>query len=224
MSRLKTLLLHSLLLLLTPTLVTAAERYISGIPIPLRAEPDPANRQILQLLPVGSKVVTDNKQKNSFSKITTDSGIHGWIPTRYLTENAPTTSAGSGTEQKQVKYELEINRLKGTISSIQQERQIIEAEVQKLKEHIRRANLEVTTIRGVSSNALELEKENTRLRGERRTEQRKLEVLQQENVALQDRKERNWFLMGALVVLFSLLSGFFLSRLRGGGKRNHSRI
>ncbi|MBT3196754.1 MAG: TIGR04211 family SH3 domain-containing protein, partial [Gammaproteobacteria bacterium] len=131
---------------------------------------------------------------------------------------------GSGTEQKQVKYELEINRLKGTISSIQQERQIIEAEVQKLKEHIRRANLEVTTIRGVSSNALELEKENTRLRGERRTEQRKLEVLQQENVALQDRKERNWFLMGALVVLFSLLSGFFLSRLRGGGKRNHSRI
>lgn len=216
-----TLLLTTLLLL--PSLVVAAERFISGIPIPLRAEPDSANRKILQLLPVGESVKLGKEKKNGFSQVTTQSGINGWIPSRYLTDNSP-IAAGKGGTQKQVQYELEINRLKSTISSMQQEKQIIEAETQKLKENIHRANLEADTIRDVSSSALALEQQNEQLHNQLRSQQHELELLQQENAALQDRKGRNFFMVGALVVLFSLFSGFFLARLRAGGNRNSNRI
>ncbi len=212
-----------ILLLLTTSLAEAAERYVAGIPIPLRAEPDSANRKILQLLPVGEKVKLGKQKKNGFTEITTASGINGWIPTRYLSEKSP-VAAGKGGAERQVQYELEINKLKSTISSMQQEKQIIEAESQKLKENIHRANLEVDTIRDVSSNALELEQQNAELRNRLRSQQRELEMLQQENAALQDRKGRDAFMVGALVVLFSLFSGFFLARLRSGGNRNSNRI
>ena len=210
-------------LLLTLSVAEAAERYVSGIPIPLRAEPDTANRQILQLLPVGEAVKLGKKKKNSFTQVTTQSGISGWIPTRYLTEKSP-VSATKGGAQKQVQYTLEINRLKSTISSMQQEKQIIEAESQKLKENVHRANLEVDTIRDVNSSALELEQQNALLRNQIRTQKRELDVLEQANQALQDRKGRDSFMVGALVVLFSLFSGFFLARLRSGGGRNSNRI
>ncbi len=219
----KQLILLLTTLLLLPSLVAAAERFVSGIPIPLRAEPDSANRKILQLLPVGEQVKLGKEKKNGFSQVTTQSGISGWIPTRYLTEKSP-IAGGKGGAQKQVQYELEINRLKSTISSMQQEKQIIEAETQKLKENIHRANLEVDTIRDVSSSALELEQQNEQLRNQLRSQQRELELLQQENAALQDRKGRNAFMVGALVVLFSLFSGFFLARLRSGGNRSSNRI
>lgn len=212
-----------LILLLLATGAEAAQRYVAGIPIPLRAEPDSANRKILQLLPVGEQVKLGKGKKNGFTQITTQSGISGWIPTRYLSEKSPIT-AGEGSAQKQVQYELEINRLKSTISSMQQEKQIMEAESQQLKENIHRANLEVNTIRDVSSSALELEQQNEKLRNQLRSQQRELEILQQENLALQDRKGRDAFMVGALVVLFSLFSGFFLARLRSGGSRNSHRI
>ncbi len=215
------LLLIALLLLGTTT--QAAERYVAGIPIPLRAAPDATNRQILQLLPVGEQVKLGKEKKNGFSKIITHSGTEGWIPTRYLSEKSPVTTSKEGT-QKQVQYELEINRLKSTISSMQQERQILETEAQKLKENIHRANLEVNTIRDVSSNALELEQQNEALHNQLRTQKRELEVLSQENAALQDRRERDWFMTGASVVLLSLFSGFFLARLRKGNHRDQRTI
>lgn len=209
-------------LLLATSAAEAAERFVSGIPIPLRAEPDAANRKILQLLPVGESVKLGKEKRNSFTQVTTQSGISGWIPTRYLSEKSP-VSGGRGSTEKRVQYELEINRLKSTISSMQQEKQIIEAESQKLKENIHRANLEVNTIRDVSSSALELEQQSAQLRNQLRTQRRELEILQQENLALQERKGRDSFMVGALVVLFSLFSGFFLARLRGGGSSRNSR-
>lgn len=212
-----------LTLLLFSLATEATERYVNGIPIPLRAEPDSANRKILQLLPVGEKVILGKGKENGFSQITTQSGINGWIPTRYLSDSSPLASGTEGV-QKQVQYELEITRLKSTISSMQQEKQIMEAESQKLKENIRRANLEVNTIRDVSSSALELEQQNATLRNQLRSQQRELDILEQENAALQDRKGRDAFMVGALVVLFSLFSGFFLARLRNGASRNSNRI
>ncbi|HIJ24486.1 MAG: TIGR04211 family SH3 domain-containing protein [Gammaproteobacteria bacterium] len=216
-------LLSIFLLLLCSSLSQAAERYITGIPIPLRAEPDSANRQILQLLPVGEKVKLGKSQKNNFQRVTTQSGIQGWIPNRYLSETSPIVSADSGTPgapQKRVQYELEINRLNGIVSSMQQEKQIIESELQKLQEQVRRANIEVNTIRDVNASSIELENQNSLMRGALRTEKRKLAVLEQENVALQERKERDWFLLGALLVMVSLLSGFFLARVRSTPPRN----
>jgi len=62
------------------------------------------------------------------------------------------------------------------------------------------------------------------LRNQIRTQKRELDVLEQANQALQDRKGRDSFMVGALVVLFSLFSGFFLARLRSGGGRNSNRI
>ncbi len=211
-------------LLLCTLLVHANERYVTGIPIPLRAEPDSTNRQILQLLPVGEQVTLGKEEKrNSFSQVVTQSGISGWIPTRYLSEQSP-LSSGKESGQLQVKYELEINRLNNTISSMQQEKQIIEAEAQKLKENIQRANQEVNTIRDVSSSAIELEQQNQQLHNQVRSLKREQEILRQENLSLRDRKERDFFMLASLVVLFSLFSGFFLARLRSGGNRNSNRI
>lgn len=208
-------------LLLTLSVTDAADRFVSGIPIPLRAEPDSANRKILQLLPVGTEVKISNKQQNGFRQATSPSGITGWIPSRYLSKESPfPTKQIASKGAQRVELELENSRLKGIINSLQQEKQILEAEAQELRERTNRATQEASTIRSASANALEIDGENHRLRERARTQKRDLEVLQQENEALQDRKERDWFLVGTLVVLLSLFSGFFLARLRGGSSRS----
>lgn len=207
----------ALALLLAAQLAGAVDSYISGIPIPLRAEPDPSNRKILQLLTAGEKVSLSNKNKNEFTLITTSSGTRGWIPSRYLTKTPPLTVAAEkqSNGKRQVKVELENSRLKSTVASIKQEKQILEDEIQMLNESARKANQEVKAIRGASGNALELENQNYVLKDQVRIQKRNLEALQQENEALQDRKDRDWFLVGALVAFLALLTGFFLSRMRG---------
>ncbi len=205
--------------------VNAAEWYVAGAPIPLRAEPDPSNRQILQLLSAGDRVTLNNKSRNGFSLVTTPSGGKGWIPSRYLTNKplqSPASTPSSGKERVQI--ELENSRLKSQISSIRQERQILESETQKLREQFRKANQELSAIRSASGNVLELENQHHLLKDQVRVQKRDLEALQQENEALQDRKDRDWFLVGALVAFLALLTGFFLSRLRNGNIRNRSPI
>ncbi len=224
--------MRTLLLILALLPIThgasAAERYISGIPIPLRAEPDSSNRQIIQLLSVGDSVSLNNSSKNGFSSVTTTAGKRGWIPSRYLSKTPPLTStAGSqpvngraaADNQKQVQIKLENSRLKSRVASIKQEKQILESEIQKLKEVARKATQEVEAIRGVSGNALELENQNHVLRDQVRVQKRELDALQQENGALQDRKDRDWFLVGVLVTFLALLTGFLLSRVRSSNVR-----
>ena len=218
-------LLFGLTLLAINLSAHAAEWYIAGAPIPLRAEPDPSNRQILQLLSAGDSVTLSNKSRNGFSLVTTPSGGKGWIPSRYLTNKPLQPSLSSNPSGKQqVQIELENSRLKSRISSIRQEKQILEAETQKLREQFRKANQELSAIRNASGNVLELENQHYLLKDQVRVQKRDLEALQQENEALQDRKDRDWFLVGALVAFLALLTGFFLSRMRNSNIRNRTRI
>ena len=215
-----------ILSLLCSQIVVGAERYVSGIPVPLRAEPDTSSRQILQMLSAGERVSLNNKSKNGFTLVTTASGTQGWIPGRYLTKR-PSISSTAKTlptknSQQQMQMELENSRLKKRITSIQQEKNILESEIRKLKESSQRANQKVDTIRDASENALEMENQNHLLRDQVRVQKQKLEALQQENEALQDRKDRDWFMVGALVAFLALLTGFFLSRVRNSNIRRGS--
>ncbi len=217
--------LFALMLLAIHPAAAGAEWYVAGAPIPLRAEPDPSNRQILQLLSAGDPVTLSNKSRDGFSLVTTPSGSKGWIPSRYLTNKPlqPSTSAPFGGKAR-LQIELENSRLKSRISSIQQEKQILESETQKLRTQFRKANQELSAIRSASGNVLELENQNYLLKDQVRVQKRELEVLQQENEALQDRKDRDWFLVGALVAFLALVTGFFLSRVRSNNIRNRTRI
>ncbi|MBC8518950.1 MAG: TIGR04211 family SH3 domain-containing protein [Gammaproteobacteria bacterium] len=213
--------------LLLSQMASGAERYLSGIPVPLRAEPDRSSR-LLQLLPAGEYVSLGNESKNGFTLITTNSGVRGWVTSRYLTKRSPLPATAKSSQiesnQKQMKIKLENSRLKTRITSIQQEKRILESEIQKLKESSHRANQEVDTIRDISESALEMENENHLLRDQVRVQKRDLEALQQENKALQDRKDRDWFLVGSMVSILALLIGFSISRMRGGNNRGRARI
>ncbi len=214
-------LLLILLGLVTTSPLTAAERYITGIPIPLRAEPDPANRKILQLLPIGEAVIVEKEVQEGFARVTTHSGISGWIPTRYLSDTSPLVKGGSGDTQKLVQCELEVTSQKNTIRSLQQERSLLETDMERLKTSMQRANKEASSIRDVSSEALGLQQQNETLQTQVQRQIREIEMLQQEITTLRQRKERDWFIVGALVALTMLVVGFLLARSRRGN--NHDR-
>ncbi|MBT3348609.1 MAG: TIGR04211 family SH3 domain-containing protein [Thiotrichales bacterium] len=209
-----------------------SSKYISGVPIPLRDKPDPKNSKIVQLLKVGETVTLTEKSEGMFSYITTKSNLSGWIPKRYLTSTSPFPEAisapedNSGNRALDIKGALELERVKGENSAMQQEMRVLNAKIRDLIESSRLSVKEIEAIREISKDALKNKERDTKLQNKIRAQDRELKTLTQENIALQDRKDRDWFMSGSFVVIISLLTGFYLSK-RGSGRSNrttHTRV
>ncbi len=194
----------------------AKERYVTGIPVPLSVKPERASRKNLQLIPAGDQVtLTSAKSRNGFVQIITASGITGWLPERYLSKQPlhsfPSNQAKE-MQQNRLQLELENSRLKKQLGSTKQEKSVLESELKEAAEHNRRQKQKLQSVRYANADALKTQTANHALRDRIRAQQRELEGFRQENNALKDRKERDWFLTGGGVAVIGILIGMLLSR------------
>lgn len=171
--------------------------------------------EIVRMLPSGTALdVLETDKESGYTKVRTPSGKEGWILTRYLMELPSARARLSRAENKLAGNEQALNSTKEEFQTLSRQKSELEAERKQLSEQNKKLSRELAAIKETASNALNLSSENQRLKKQMADTAREIQFLQQENASLQDRSNRDWFMVGALVVVASMIFGIILTRIR----------
>jgi len=182
------------------------------VDIPIRSDKSFGDN-IIRSLPSGSELsllqITDN---NVWAKIKYDDTV-GWIIASYLSKDPPARE-----ELKKLKRTHNANKL--LISKFEDEKATLEKELMSLKNE--NANLivqnsksqaEKAHIEQIYEDALKLEHENERLIQETLQLKTELQLAENNTQIEKDTSQRNWFIVGALVLFFGILIGYIVPSL-----------
>jgi len=182
------------------------------VDIPIRSDKSFGDN-IIRSLPSGSELsllqITDN---NVWAKIKYDDTV-GWIIASYLSKDPPARE-----ELKKLKRTHNANKL--LISKFEDEKATLEKELMSLKNE--NANLivqnsksqaEKAHIEQIYEDALKLEHENERLIQETLQLKTELQLAENNTQIEKDTSQRNWFIVGALVLFFGILIGYIVPGL-----------
>ena len=208
-------------LLLLSSLAQAESEWIQGMPVPVRSSAEAG--EILQLMPHGSAVEV-LERKDVYTRIKTNTGIEGWVRAADLSTSDVSTAGLSaqieGLQQEAAQREVETNRLREDLRSKQQQTLAIEAELAEVRASDKRAREEYQRLEQDSKDTITLRKQIEELQSRVLGREREIQTLQQEIELIEDRSGRDWFLIGALVVLIGVVVGLLIGRMGGGRKTN----
>lgn len=171
------------------------------------------NYQVLRSLPSGTKLdllETDGK----YAKVRTQDGVEGWISSQYLTDQPIARDQLAATEQKLATLDSENQKLKQQLTALKSDNASTSAAQQKLSSENDKLQKELAHLKEVAAHPAELAKDNQEMHQQLQQLDLQSHVLKEENTALRDRTNRDWFLAGAGVLLLGLIIGAILPRLR----------
>lgn len=204
------------LLMLTALCVQAGEkRYITDkLEVTLRAGHS-NEYKILRMLPSGTPVeILEQDPESGYSRVRVGPDIEGWVITRYL-DREPSGRVRAAALGKEVEtLRAELTRLKSEAGSFDATRSEMEGRIAELEKENDRLKSELAEIRRTSASALALDDENRRLKRRLAELTQAHELVLQTNQSLKDRSERDWFLVGAGVILLGMIIGLIIPKIR----------
>lgn len=208
------LLLVSLFLVIASNAV-AETRYISDrLEITMRSGKGTAYG-ITRMLRSGTPVEVLEVDKNSgYSQVRTSSGKDGWVLSRFLMKGQAARDLLATAEKNLAELELENSKMSATIATLTKEKNAIDKSLAALDGESRSISQELAEIKRTASSALALDSENKNLKARVVSLERQMQTLHQENESLKDRTARDWFMVGAAVVLLGIIIGLIIPRIR----------
>jgi SH3 domain protein len=208
------LLLVSLFLVIASNAV-AETRYISDrLEITMRSGKGTAYG-ITRMLRSGTPVEVLEVDKNSgYSHVRTSSGKDGWVLSRFLMKGQAARDLLATAEKNLAELELENSKMSATIATLTKEKNAIDKSLAALDGESRSISQELAEIKRTASSALALDSENKNLKARVVSLERQMQTLHQENESLKDRTARDWFMVGAAVVLLGIIIGLIIPRIR----------
>jgi len=212
--KLITPILLSLILSIPLSSLAATTRYVSDqLEITMR-NGQGVKFAIKKMLTSGTKLSIIETADSGYSKVRTPSGAEGWVLTRYLTNTPSARNRVASSEQKAANLELELAKAKEEIQSLSSQNSSAGSQNMTLKETSQRLKKELDYLKRTASNAVALDNENRQLKGKIQQTDHKMQSLILENNALKDSEAKNWFLIGAAVLLGGIILGLILPKLR----------
>ena len=208
----------SLVLALTVGLVTTAiaeTRYVSDrLEIQMRSGKG-TQFKILRSLPSGTplEILSVDKQ-NQYSHVRAPGGVEGWVLNHLLMSGPSARDRLASAEKTLAKVQLENNKLKASLSELREAKGSIDKERGSLQKESAKLSQELERIRRTASSALAIEAENKELKSKIVAYERQSQSLLQENQSLKDRTARDWFMVGAGVILLGMIIGLIIPRIR----------
>ena len=170
---------------------------------------------ITRMLRIGTPVeVLEVDAKTGYTKVRVAGGKEGWVLSRFLMKGPAARERLAASEKKQAELELENRQMATAFNGLKEEKESLIQKGESLELESRKVGQELAEIRRTASSALALDNENKELKGRAIALERKLQALQQENEGLKDRTARDWFMVGAAVVLLGILVGLIIPRIR----------
>ena len=182
------------------------------VDIPIRSDKAFGNN-IIRSLPSGTELsilqITDD---NAWAQIKYEDTV-GWIIASYLSNDPPARE-----ELKKLKRTYNANKL--LISKIQSEKDELEKQLVALKQEnsdlvvqSSKSQAEKAHIEQIYQDALKLEHENERLIQETLQLKTELQLAENNTQIERDTSQRNWFIVGSLVLFFGMLIGYIVPGL-----------
>ncbi len=183
------------------------------IVVSLRSEPGSEGKVLRSISSGTGMKVVERSSNGAYAKVVLNSGLEGWVATRYLVDKpiAAMRLAKMETEWKQFKEENV--RLKKELEELQALSGDLEA-VRRLRAENARLTAEADKFREINTEPLALASENEELRNKNVAIDKELQMVRQELQVVRDRSDRDWFLLGAGVLIAGILVGIVLPRLR----------
>jgi SH3 domain protein len=203
-------------LLLGITLTAQAEtRYVSDeLEIDMRSGTSTQHR-ILRMVPSGTNLdVVEEDKASGYSRVRTPSGAEGWVLSRYLMTTPPARERLAATEQKLAELEIKSRQRMAKLSDRDKEFLTISEDLTKTKDENLKLSKQLSDIQRTAASAMAIDAENKDLKNRLMQTEREQESLRQENQALHDRTARDWFMVGAGVVIVGIILGLILPRIR----------
>lgn len=153
--------------------------------------------------------------EGDYVRVRTDDGQEGWIQEQYLSEErtAAQRLAEVRTELDQVTQRRD--ELASELEAVTSERDQLASQVEELESTIETLRSELEEARSAAERPLELAEQNEELRTENKEMETELQRLNSEVANLEGSENRDWFLVGAGVLLAGLILGVILPHLRG---------
>jgi SH3 domain protein len=171
--------------------------------------------RILRMLPSGTPLeILEVDQENGYARVRAPGGVEGWVLNRYLMKGQAARDRLADAEKQLAQLELENRKLKTSFGELKEEKGSSEQERNELDKKNRKIAQELEEIRRTASSALAIDSENKDLKSKIVAYERQLQTLQQENEGLKDRTARDWFMVGAGVVILGMIIGLIIPRIR----------
>ncbi|MEN8179612.1 MAG: TIGR04211 family SH3 domain-containing protein [Pseudomonadota bacterium] len=209
------------LLLILPGLLPAETRYVTDIAkITLRTGESTTHR-IKRILPSGTQVeVLSNNSESGYSKIRVN-GQTGYMLTNKLMKEPSARNKLAALEKEIQELQAAPGELRQNLTNLQTQHRELQAAHTELQSIKQKQEQELQSIQRTASNAIRISSERNELRQQVASLTRKLAGLKQENQALSNEATRDWFLIGAGVIIAGILIGLILPHLRFQRRRDN---
>ncbi len=149
-----------------------------------------------------------------YTRVRTKSGKEGWVLSRYLMKTEAARDRLASAEKNLAEMELEKRKMETAMTALTGEKNALAKELEGLSGQNRKVSQDLAEIKRTASSALAIDSENKDLKSRVVSLERDMQTLQQENEGLRDRTARDWFMVGAGVVLLGIIVGLIIPRIR----------
>lgn len=215
LTRTMTSLLISVLLLAPTALFAESIMYITDeFEVTMRSGTSTAN-SIVRVLKSGRAVtVLEQDLASKYSLVETDDETKGYVLSRYLDDIPSARARLELLQTKSEKQKQSIDALGEEIERIKSDLENERSDTEVLKSTLLASETELDKVRTASENTLNILEDNERLNMIVSTLREEKQLLGDENDALKDSTQIDWFIRGAAVSLIAFLLGIVVTRIR----------
>lgn len=191
-----------------------ATRYVTDqLEIDLRSGQSNQHR-ILAMLRSGTPLRVLEESRDGWSRVRTEQGQEGWILTRFLDTTPSARDRLARAEQELVRHTATTQQLREEQRTTSSSNTDLSQRVEALTKANQEQEQELNRIRRTSASALALDDENRTLKEQLGRLERDYQMLEQQNEVLRDSSDRDWFIVGAAVILLGVVIGLIIPKIR----------
>lgn len=195
--------------------------YVSDeLTIPLRSGTSNQHRIILFLKSGTALKVLEASEDGNYSRVLTPDGKEGWVENSNLMNQASARDRLVSANSKLNKSRESVKGLKKTIADLKTENRNLSRQLAASEKQSSTVESNMAHLKKVSANPIALANKNRRLEDDINSMTALNEQLKSKNERLSDDSTKEWFIMGAVVSLGSLLFGLLIARIRWQKKRS----
>ncbi|HBH36540.1 MAG TPA: TIGR04211 family SH3 domain-containing protein [Gammaproteobacteria bacterium] len=193
----------------------ADTRYISDeLEITFRSEPG-GNKRIIKMLKSGAPVeVLSVDKKSGYAKVRTSGGKTGYVLVRFLSKEPSAREQVQTMQERIVELQAEPDQIQSRLTQLQEDYSSLQQQHQKTSSENETLTQDLAGIKQTAANAIQIASERSDLRKQLTDFKRQNADLQMQNLELSNNVQQRWFMIGAGVVLGSLLLGWLLPLMR----------
>ncbi len=199
---------HLLLTLILFGLLANARSFVyitDQVDIPMRKDKTFGDN-IVRSLSSGSKL-SILQATEGWTQVKYENSI-GWVISRYLSNNPPARAQLEKLKQSYNANQLLTTKQSKRNTNLEKQVKMLKNQNTELSMQISKSQAEKQHVEKIYKDALKLEHSNEKLATQVLQLKTEIQLLENNNTAMQETSSRNWFITGGLVLFFGMMIGF----------------